>query len=98
MDHSEILRRIGMERIPVERLIKPIILPRPRARRSRYPGSWRADEHSDGGSGELSGDDLARFHGLVLPQSRGFEDKQPLKKSWATSFVMVSGRRAYHGR
>ncbi|GFZ14273.1 hypothetical protein Acr_24g0004630 [Actinidia rufa] len=49
-------------------------LPRPRARRRQYPGSWRADEHSDGGSGELSGDDLARFHGLVLPWSRGFGD------------------------
>ncbi|GFS42834.1 hypothetical protein Acr_00g0081960 [Actinidia rufa] len=59
---------------------------------------WRADEHSDGGSGELSGDSLARSHGLVLPRSRGFGDKQPLKKSWATSFVMMSGRRAYLGR
>ncbi|GFS28942.1 hypothetical protein Acr_00g0004740 [Actinidia rufa] len=77
------------DKILVERLLKPSILPRPRARRSRYHGSWRADEHSDGGSGELSGDDLARFHGLVLPRSRGFGDKQPLKKSWATSFVMV---------
>ncbi|GFY97417.1 hypothetical protein Acr_11g0017230 [Actinidia rufa] len=44
------------------------------ARRRQYPSSWRADEHSDGGSGELSGDDLAKFHGLVLPRSRGFED------------------------
>ncbi|GFZ14277.1 hypothetical protein Acr_24g0004670 [Actinidia rufa] len=49
-------------------------LSRPRARRRQYPGSWRADEHSDGGSGELSGDDLARFHGLILPWSRGFGD------------------------
>ncbi|GFY92385.1 hypothetical protein Acr_08g0007810 [Actinidia rufa] len=64
------------------------ILPRPRARRRQYPGSWRADEHSDGGSGELSGDDLAKFHGLVLPRSRGFGDKQPPKRSWATSSVM----------
>ncbi|GFZ19865.1 hypothetical protein Acr_28g0005700 [Actinidia rufa] len=32
--------------------------------------------------GELNGDDLARSHGLVLPRSRGFGDKQPLKKSW----------------
>ncbi|GFZ11058.1 hypothetical protein Acr_22g0004560 [Actinidia rufa] len=46
-------------RILVERLINPSILPRPKARRSRYPGSWRVDEHSNGGSGELSGDDLA---------------------------------------
>ncbi|GFY91373.1 hypothetical protein Acr_07g0015690 [Actinidia rufa] len=50
-------------------------LPRPRARRGQYPGPWRADEHSDGGSGELSGDSLARFHGLVLPRSRGFGDR-----------------------
>ncbi|GFZ15851.1 hypothetical protein Acr_25g0002600 [Actinidia rufa] len=49
-------------------------LPRPRARRRQYPGSWRADEHFGGGSGELGGDDLARFHGLVLPRSRGFGD------------------------
>ncbi|GFZ08715.1 hypothetical protein Acr_20g0005230 [Actinidia rufa] len=49
-------------------------LPRPRARRGQYPGPWRADEHSDGGSGELSGDNLERFHGLVLPRSRGFGD------------------------
>ncbi|GFZ12342.1 hypothetical protein Acr_23g0007270 [Actinidia rufa] len=50
------------------------ILPCPRARRRRYPGSWRADEHSEGGSGELSGDDLAKFHELVLPRSRGFRE------------------------
>ncbi|GFZ15848.1 hypothetical protein Acr_25g0002570 [Actinidia rufa] len=49
-------------------------LPRPRARRRQYPGSWRADEHFGGGSGELGGYDLARFHGLVLPRSRGFGD------------------------
>ncbi|GFZ13019.1 hypothetical protein Acr_23g0014040 [Actinidia rufa] len=30
-----------------------------------------------------------------LPPSRGFGDEQPLKRSWATSFVMVLGRRAY---
>ncbi|GFY87216.1 hypothetical protein Acr_05g0008550 [Actinidia rufa] len=86
------------DRILVERLIKPSILTRLRARRRQHFGSGRADEHSDGSSGEVSGDDLARFHGLVLPQSRGFGDKQHLKKSWATSFVMVSGRRAYLGR
>ncbi|GFZ06483.1 hypothetical protein Acr_18g0006530 [Actinidia rufa] len=50
------------------------ILPRPRARRRQYFGSGRTDEYSDGDSGELSGDDLARFHGLVLPWSRGFGD------------------------
>ncbi|GFZ13670.1 hypothetical protein Acr_23g0020550 [Actinidia rufa] len=38
---------------------------------------------------------LARFHGLVLPRLRGFGDKQPPKRSWATNFVMVLGRRAY---
>ncbi|GFS45157.1 hypothetical protein Acr_00g0094500 [Actinidia rufa] len=32
------------------------------------------DECPDSGSGELSGDSLARFHGLVLPRSRGFGD------------------------
>ncbi|GFS33615.1 hypothetical protein Acr_00g0029610 [Actinidia rufa] len=80
---------IGFWRVLVE---IPSILHRPRARRRQYPGSRRADEHSDGGSGELSGDDLARFHGLVLPRSRGFGDKQPPKKSWATSSVMVLGR------
>ncbi|GFZ00943.1 hypothetical protein Acr_14g0005780 [Actinidia rufa] len=50
-------------------------LPRPRARRRQYFGSGRSDEYSEGGSGELSGDDLARFHGLVLPRSRGFGDR-----------------------
>ncbi|GFY82479.1 hypothetical protein Acr_02g0007190 [Actinidia rufa] len=50
-------------------------------------------EYSDGGSGELSGDDLARFHGLVLPRSRGFGDEQPLERSRATSSVTVLGRR-----
>ncbi|GFZ13610.1 hypothetical protein Acr_23g0019950 [Actinidia rufa] len=88
----------GKDRILVERLIKPSILPRLRARRRQHFGFGRADEHSDSGSGEVSGDDLARFHGLVLPQSRGFGDEQPLKKSRATSFVMMSGRRAYLGR
>ncbi|GFZ00822.1 hypothetical protein Acr_14g0004570 [Actinidia rufa] len=91
MDHGKILERIGFWRVLVEILS---ILPRPRARRRQYPGSWRADEHSDGGSGELSGDDLAKFHGLILPRSRGFGDKQPPKRSWATSSVMVLGRRA----
>ncbi|GFS33462.1 hypothetical protein Acr_00g0028580 [Actinidia rufa] len=38
------------------------ILPRPRARRRQYFGSGRSDEHSEGGSGELNGDDLARFY------------------------------------
>ncbi|GFY88437.1 hypothetical protein Acr_06g0003770 [Actinidia rufa] len=47
------------------------------------------DEYPDSGSGELSGDSLARFHRLVLPRSRGFGDKQPLERSWATSSVMV---------
>ncbi|GFS40550.1 hypothetical protein Acr_00g0069250 [Actinidia rufa] len=93
MDHGEILGRIGIW----WRSIKPSILPRPRARRRQHFGSGRSDEYSEGGYGELNGDDLARSHGLVLPRSRGFGDKQPLKKSWATSFVMVSGRRAYHG-
>ncbi|GFS35789.1 hypothetical protein Acr_00g0042060 [Actinidia rufa] len=52
----------------------PSTLPRPRARRRQYFGSGRSDEYSEGGSGELSGDDLARSHGLVLPRSRGFGD------------------------
>ncbi|GFS42201.1 leucine-rich repeat receptor-like protein kinase family protein [Actinidia rufa] len=50
-------------------------LPRPMARRRQYFGSGRSDEYSEGGSGELSGDYLARFHGFVLPRSRGFGDK-----------------------
>ncbi|GFY95843.1 hypothetical protein Acr_11g0001490 [Actinidia rufa] len=66
------------------------IIPRPRARRRQYPGSWRADEHSDGGSGELSGDDLVKFYGLVLPRSRGFRDKHRLGRSWATSSEMAT--------
>ncbi|GFS38898.1 hypothetical protein Acr_00g0060040 [Actinidia rufa] len=37
-----------------------------------------SDEYSDGGSGELNGEDLARFHGLVLPWSRGFGDRGTL--------------------
>ncbi|GFY93631.1 hypothetical protein Acr_09g0000770 [Actinidia rufa] len=41
----------------------------------------------------LSGDDLARSHGLVLPRSRGFGDKQPLERSRATSSVTALGRR-----
>ncbi|GFS29367.1 hypothetical protein Acr_00g0006430 [Actinidia rufa] len=52
-----------------------------------------SEEYSDGGSGELSGYDLARSHGLVLPRSRGFGDKQPLERPRATSSVMVLGRR-----
>ncbi|GFS37769.1 hypothetical protein Acr_00g0053830 [Actinidia rufa] len=52
-----------------------------------------SNEYSDGGSGELSGDDLARFHGLVLPRSRGFGDEQPLERSRATSSVTALGRR-----
>ncbi|GFZ07476.1 hypothetical protein Acr_19g0004130 [Actinidia rufa] len=51
-----------------------------------------SNEYSDGGSGELSGDDLARFHGLVLPRSRGFGDEQPLERSRATSSVKALGR------
>ncbi|GFZ01681.1 hypothetical protein Acr_15g0002900 [Actinidia rufa] len=64
--------QIGFWRVLVEILSN---LPRPMARRRQYPSSWRADERSDGGSGELSGDDLARSHGLVLPRSREFGDK-----------------------
>ncbi|GFS44224.1 hypothetical protein Acr_00g0089240 [Actinidia rufa] len=73
------------------RSIKPSILPRSLARRRQHFGSGRSDEYFEGGYGELNGDDLARSHGLVLPRSRGFGDKQPLKRSWATSFVMVLG-------
>ncbi|GFY88418.1 hypothetical protein Acr_06g0003580 [Actinidia rufa] len=62
---------VEMESLEMEILS---ILPRPRARRRQYFGSGRTDEYSDGDSGELSGDDLARFHGLVLPWSRGFGD------------------------
>ncbi|GFY84203.1 hypothetical protein Acr_03g0009770 [Actinidia rufa] len=94
MNHGEILGRIGIW----WRSIKPSIPPRPRARRRQHFGSGRSDEYSEGGYGELNGDDLARSHGLILPRSRGFGDKQPLKRSWATSFVMVPGRRAYLGR
>ncbi|GFS41659.1 hypothetical protein Acr_00g0075600 [Actinidia rufa] len=36
--------------------------------------------------------------GLVLPRSRGFGGKQPSERSWATSFVMVLGRRTCLGR
>ncbi|GFY87962.1 hypothetical protein Acr_05g0016010 [Actinidia rufa] len=32
--------------------------------------------------------------GLVLPRSGGFQDKHPLERSWATSSVMVLGRRS----
>ncbi|GFY97531.1 hypothetical protein Acr_12g0000720 [Actinidia rufa] len=72
--------------------IPPSILPRPRAR--RRPLHLRStDEYPDSGSGEPSGDSLARFHGLVLPRSRGLGDKQPSERSWVTSSVMVLGRR-----
>ncbi|GFY82065.1 senescence associated gene 20 [Actinidia rufa] len=80
------------DKILVERLIKPSILPRLRARRRQHFGSGRADEYSDSGYGELRGDVLARFHGLVLPRSKGFGDQQPLERSWATSSVTVIGR------
>ncbi|GFY89242.1 hypothetical protein Acr_06g0011820 [Actinidia rufa] len=63
-----------LESIPLEMEILST-LPRPMARRRQYFGSGRSDEYSDGGSGELSGDYLARFHGFVLPRSRGFGDK-----------------------
>ncbi|GFZ19320.1 hypothetical protein Acr_28g0000250 [Actinidia rufa] len=56
------------------RSIKLSILPRPRARRRQHLSSGRSDEYSEGGYGELNGDDLARSHGLVLPRSRGFGD------------------------
>ncbi|GFS45113.1 hypothetical protein Acr_00g0094300 [Actinidia rufa] len=101
MDHGEILGRIGMERYlgDVGDIIGKIAIWRVSPRRRQHFGSGRSDEYSEGGYGELNGDDLARFHGLILPRSRGFGDKQPLKKSWATSFVMMmSGRRAYLGR
>ncbi|GFY98028.1 hypothetical protein Acr_12g0005690 [Actinidia rufa] len=80
-DVGDIIGEIAIWRIGFWRDLVEILstLPRPRARRGQYPGSWRADEHSDGGSGELSGDDLAKFHGLVLPRSRGFGDKPSLK-------------------
>ncbi|GFY92469.1 hypothetical protein Acr_08g0008650 [Actinidia rufa] len=45
-----------------------------------------SNEYSDGGSGELSGDDLARFHGLVLPRSRGFGDKAPFEEIMGDQF------------
>ncbi|GFY95698.1 hypothetical protein Acr_11g0000040 [Actinidia rufa] len=64
-----------IERILVEMEILST-LPRPRARRRQYFGSGRSDEYFEGGSGELSGDDLARSHGLVLPRSRGFGDRR----------------------
>ncbi|GFS29956.1 hypothetical protein Acr_00g0009330 [Actinidia rufa] len=41
------------DRILVERLIKPSILPRLRARRRQHFGFGRVDEHSDSGSGEM---------------------------------------------
>ncbi|GFY93775.1 hypothetical protein Acr_09g0002210 [Actinidia rufa] len=75
MDHGEILGRIGFWKILVE------------INQAKYSTSakgeeettlwlWASsDEYSDGGSGELNGEDLARFHGLVLPRSRGSEIK-----------------------
>ncbi|GFZ18333.1 hypothetical protein Acr_27g0000720 [Actinidia rufa] len=81
MDHGEILGRIGFW----WRSIKLSILPRPRARRRQHLSSGQSDEYSEGGYGELNGDDLARSHGLVLPRSRWFGDKQPPRRSWATS-------------
>ncbi|GFZ10876.1 hypothetical protein Acr_22g0002740 [Actinidia rufa] len=60
-------------------------LPRPKGEEEAVLYLGPTDEYSDGGSGELSGDDLARSHGLVLPRSRGFGDKQPLERSRATS-------------
>ncbi|GFZ16013.1 hypothetical protein Acr_25g0004220 [Actinidia rufa] len=62
-------------------------LPRPRARRRQYFNSDQLNEYSDGGSGELSGDCLARFRGLVLPRSRGFEDKVWRSKMRRWDFV-----------
>ncbi|GFZ02257.1 delta 1-pyrroline-5-carboxylate synthase 2 [Actinidia rufa] len=50
------------------------------------------DEYPDSGSGELRGDSLARFHGLVLPRSRGFGDEQPSERSWEPNSVIVLGR------
>ncbi|GFS29095.1 hypothetical protein Acr_00g0005340 [Actinidia rufa] len=44
------------------------------------------DEYPGSGSGELSGDSLARFHGLVLSRSRGFGDKQPLGEIMGDQF------------
>ncbi|GFS43260.1 photosystem I subunit K [Actinidia rufa] len=83
-------RAHGSRRDP--RKDKPSILPRPRAR--RRPLRLRStDEYPDSGSGEPSGYSLARFHGLVLPRSRGFGDKQPSERSWATSSVIILGRR-----
>ncbi|GFY91511.1 hypothetical protein Acr_07g0017070 [Actinidia rufa] len=62
-EYGKISRRyrilVEMESLEMEILST---LPRPRARRGQYPGPWRADEHSDGDSGELNGDSLARFH------------------------------------
>ncbi|GFS32282.1 hypothetical protein Acr_00g0021720 [Actinidia rufa] len=50
-----------------------------RARRRQQFNSGRSNEYSGSGYGELRGDVLARFHGLVLPRSRGFGDKPSLK-------------------
>ncbi|GFZ00308.1 hypothetical protein Acr_13g0017070 [Actinidia rufa] len=73
------LLALGLDRILVEMESLEVgilsTLPRPRARRRQYFGSGRSDEYLECGSGELSGDDLARFHGLVLPRSGGFGDR-----------------------
>ncbi|GFY93184.1 hypothetical protein Acr_08g0015800 [Actinidia rufa] len=61
----------GFWRVLVEILSN---LPRPMARRRQYPSSWRADERSDGGSGELSGDDLERMDVWRCPVSHGARD------------------------
>ncbi|GFS35921.1 hypothetical protein Acr_00g0042710 [Actinidia rufa] len=58
--------------------------------RRQHFGSGRSDEYSEGGCGELNGDDLARSHGLVLPRSRGFGDWHHLGRSWATSSEMAT--------
>ncbi|GFY92949.1 hypothetical protein Acr_08g0013450 [Actinidia rufa] len=54
-------------------------------------------EYSDGGSGELSGDDLARFHGLVLPRSEGSEMSNLLRDQgdqFCDGSETTSGKRA----
>ncbi|GFY94438.1 hypothetical protein Acr_09g0008840 [Actinidia rufa] len=74
-DVGDIIGKIAIWRIRFWwRSIKLSILPRPRARRRQHLSSGRSDEYSEGGYGELNGDDLARSHGLVLPRSRGFGD------------------------
>ncbi|GFY94322.1 hypothetical protein Acr_09g0007680 [Actinidia rufa] len=89
-NHGEIPGRMSMERYLGDigdiigkdchlerfwwRLIRPSILPRLRAMRRFHFGSGRSDEYSEGGCGELDGDDLVRSRGLVLPRSREFGD------------------------